>query len=259
MRPRQIVFLMYHELERPGRPLCQSEPGYVRYILGEPDFRDQMQWLKAEGWQGLSVGQALGYPEGQSVAITFDDGCETDLLLAAPILRETKNNATFYVTAGFLGWPGYLSPAQLRELSGLGFEIGCHSMTHAYLNDLDESGLRREIVEAKRRIEDIIGKPVEHFSCPGGRCDDRAVEVARNAGYRSMANSRVGANSISTDQFQLARVAILRGTTPQVFGEICRDRGLWRSQASKSLRDYAKTVLGNSLYDRCRRLLLSGR
>ena len=35
----QIVFLMYHELEMPGRALCQREPGYTRYVLPLDDFR----------------------------------------------------------------------------------------------------------------------------------------------------------------------------------------------------------------------------
>ena len=58
MASRGIVFLMYHELELPGRPLCQSEPGYVRYILSETTFRSQMEWLRQNGWQGLSVSEA---------------------------------------------------------------------------------------------------------------------------------------------------------------------------------------------------------
>ena len=101
---------MYHELELPARRLCQSEPGYVRYILSQESFRSQMKWLAENGWRGLSVGEALGYPSGNSVAITFDDGCETDLISAAPILKENGLNATFYVTAGFVGNPGYMSP-----------------------------------------------------------------------------------------------------------------------------------------------------
>jgi hypothetical protein len=39
MASRGIVFLMYHELELPGRALAQQEPGYVRYILAETTFR----------------------------------------------------------------------------------------------------------------------------------------------------------------------------------------------------------------------------
>ena len=42
MAPSRIVFLMYHELELPGRKLVQSEPGYVRYILPIETFRSQM-------------------------------------------------------------------------------------------------------------------------------------------------------------------------------------------------------------------------
>ena len=49
MPARSCVFLMYHELELTGRKLCQSEPGYVRYILPLGAFRRQMEWLKDSG------------------------------------------------------------------------------------------------------------------------------------------------------------------------------------------------------------------
>ncbi len=183
MTAPRMVFLMYHELELPGRKLCQSEPGYVRYILPIEAFRHQMAWLKESEWRGLNVGEAIHYPTGPSVCITFDDGCETDLIAAVPVLREFDFNATFYLTAGFLGTPGYLSPSQVRDLDTQGFEIGCHSMTHPYLSDLPEPELIREIVDAKLQIEAIIGHPIEHFSCPGGRYDQRTLQVARQAGF----------------------------------------------------------------------------
>src|ERR1700730_1554147 len=185
---------MYHELELPDRAICQSEPGYVRYVLPVSDFRAQMQSLKRLGMRGLSVSDALASPDQHAVAITFDDGCETDLLAVAPILEELGLGATFYATAGFLGRPGYMSPAQLREVCDHGFEIGCHSLTHPYLTDLDDSGLRREIVEAKRHLEEIAGRPIKHFSCPGGRYDRRVVEIARAAEYASVATSRPHTN-----------------------------------------------------------------
>ncbi len=148
MAPSRIVFLMYHELELPGRKPVQSEPGYVRYILPIDTFRSQMQWLKSSGFSGLSVSEAVRYPQEASVCITFDDGCETDLIAAAPVLREFGFRATFYLTAGFLGTPGYQGGDQVRELDALGFEIGCHSMTHPYLSDLSDAELGREIVDA---------------------------------------------------------------------------------------------------------------
>src|SRR5215472_9418048 len=112
-----IVYLMYHELELPRRPLCQSEPGYVRYIVHESNFREQIQALKTMAYRGLSVPEALSGSSRPAVAITFDDGCETDLLAAAPLLKEAGFGATFYITVGFMGKPGYLTAKQLRELS----------------------------------------------------------------------------------------------------------------------------------------------
>ena len=251
-----IVFLMYHELELPMRPLCQAEPGYVRYILTQESFRSQMRWLVQNGWRGLRVGEALAYPSEKSVAITFDDGCETDLIAAAPILKENGLLATFYVTAGFLSNSGYMSSAQLRELHALGFEIGCHSMTHAYLDDLDPPALRREIFDARKKLEDITGGKIEHFSCPGGRYDERTRNLVREAGYRSMATSRTRANSPATDPYSLGRIAILRDTNVDSFGRVCRAESLWQMRLGENLRDAAKRVMGNTTYDRFRSFLL---
>jgi peptidoglycan/xylan/chitin deacetylase (PgdA/CDA1 family) len=257
MSSARIVFLMYHELELAGRKLCQSEPGYVRYILPLEAFRSQMSWLKDSGWQGLNVTEALQYPEGQSVCVTFDDGCETDLIAAAPVLQEFGFNATFYLTAGFIGTPGYMSESQVRDLDGKRFEIGCHSMTHPYLNDLSDAELKREVADAKLRIENIVGHRINHFSCPGGRYDQRTLRVAHEAGYVSVANSRFYANTSNTDSYELARVAILRDLTLPNFGAVCRGEGLWQKRVTLRARQSIQMVLGNRAYDRLRGMLLN--
>jgi len=213
--------------------------------------------LKATGWQGVNVTGALDFPANPVVAVTFDDGCETDLLAAAPILSELGFRATFYLISGSLGKRGYLSATQARDLADLGFEIGCHSMTHAYLSDLDDAGLRREIVEAKLQLEQVVGHQVQHFSCPGGRFNKRVIEVARAAGYRTLSTSRAHANLPTADLFRLGRVSIMRGMLPKTVERICRSQGLWRSQLVDLSRAAAKRLLGNSSYDRLREALLS--
>ena len=253
-KPR-IVFLMYHELELPGRALSQAASGYVRYVLHVAKFREQMEFIKQQGWRGVAVGEALNYSR-HAVAITFDDGCETDLISAAPILREFGFGATFYITTGFLGRPGHLNQSQLRELAESGWEIGCHSMTHAYLTDLDDRGLHREIAEAKIQLEQILGRPIEHFSCPGGRYDRRVADTARRAGYRTVATSRIRANSAQTDHYALGRVAVMRGTSPAAFANMYRGRGLKRQNLMASLLQGTRRLLGNSAYDRIREAVL---
>jgi peptidoglycan/xylan/chitin deacetylase (PgdA/CDA1 family) len=251
-----IVFLMYHEIELAGRPLCQSEPGYARYILPLATFRRQMEWLRQSSFRGLSVSQALAYPSQPSVCITFDDGCETDLIAAAPLLREFGHGATFYVTAGFLNTPGYMSATQLRELDEQGFEIGCHSMTHAYLCDIGESDLHREIADAKNRIEQILEHKIAHFSCPGGRYNQRALKMAQSAGFKTVANSEFHANTPATNPYELGRVALLRDFPIESFGAVCHGRGLWKKRLSHDTRRGAQWLLGNRRYDRLRAVLL---
>ena len=249
------VFLMYHEIELPNRKLCQSEPGYVRYVISLEQFRAQMSAIQQSGLRGVSVSDALAF-SNPAVALTIDDGCETDVLAIAPVLKQFGYSATFYVTAGFLGKPGYMSVSQLQELSNLDFEIGSHSMTHPYLSDLDEGKLHREIVDSKTMLEGIIGKLVEHFSCPGGRYDSRAIMVAKKAGYRTVANSNPRANSFLTDPFALGRVAITRDLSPTAFQKLCRGEMLWMLGLRVGLRDSAKRLLGNTAYDKVRSALL---
>jgi peptidoglycan/xylan/chitin deacetylase (PgdA/CDA1 family) len=257
MSTSRIVFLMYHELLLLGRRLCQSDPGYVRYILPIETFHEQMEWMRAAGMRGLSVSEALRFPAEPSVCITFDDGCETDLIAAAPLLREFGFNATFYLASGFVDTPGYLTPSQARELDAQGFEIGCHSMTHPYLSDLSGPELKREIVDAKIQIERILGHPIEHFSCPGGRFNRSTLEMARRAGFRTVANSEFHANAPHGSPYHLGRVALLRDMPLSEFAAICRGQGLWQKRLLQASRRGVQQLLGNRIYDRLRKTLLN--
>jgi len=256
MAKQGIVFLMYHELGLPGREPCQRERGYTRYVVPQTEFVKQMQRLAEEGWAGVSVGKATQSFGSKCVCITFDDGCETDLLCAGPVLKELDFGATFYIALGFLNKPGYLSEAQVRELYTLGFEIGCHSQTHPYLTDVDEQQLQDETAGAKRRLEQIIGKEVEHFSCPGGRWDRRVLEAVKQAGFRTMATSRSGINDASTAPFELTRLAVLCDMNVVQVTQMSRGEGLLQTRVKESARELVRGLLGNSTYDSLRSIVL---
>src|SRR5438270_1180028 len=254
----RMVFLMYHEIEAAGRALCDREPGYVRYIVSEATFRDQLAHLQASGTSGISIGQWLA-ATGQdrpAVVITFDDGCETDALIAAPLLAQFGFKATFYVIAGRVGLRGYLSPVQLRELSAEGFEIGCHSMTHSYLDELDDAQLRVEMGEARDRLEQITHRRIVHFSCPGGRWSRSLARLAAEAGYQSVTTSRVSANTPASRRFNLGRVAVMRDMDIAAFARLARGEGLTARRARAGLLNAAKAILGNTAYERVRARVL---
>lgn len=257
-----VIFLMYHEIQLPQRELCETDPGYIRYIVTENDFREHLALLHTNSWQVLNVSEALksfnneGKNTQKRVCLTFDDGCATDLLVVAPLLREKSFNATFYVTVDHLDRRGYLTTDELRALSDLGFEIGSHAMTHRYLNNLDRNELQVEVAESKQRLEQLTGRPVLHFSCPGGRMNSLLPRIAQDAGYESVATSRPGANGRDRDRFSLTRVPVMRGTTARDIEKLCLGEGLRRRQAETAILDAAKRVLGDPIYARIRSTVL---
>jgi peptidoglycan/xylan/chitin deacetylase (PgdA/CDA1 family) len=252
------VYLMYHEIQSPGRPLCQSEEGYVRYVVTENNFREQITRLADLGYRGLSVTEAISrnHTKDRAVAITFDDGCATDLLTAAPVLKEVGFNSTFYIVEGFINGRGYLTQEQVKELSRQGFEIGCHSMTHSYLPDLTRERMMVEIAVAKQKLEQLIGERVDHFSCPGGRWNPTVARIAQEAGYRTVSTSRIGINLPDADPYRLSRVAVMRDTSITDFDRIYRAEGLLLKQARYATLAAVKGVLGNTVYERVRSKVL---
>jgi peptidoglycan/xylan/chitin deacetylase (PgdA/CDA1 family) len=247
------LHLMYHELQRPGRALCRAEPGYVRYVVCAAGFEAQIAHLRSTGARGVSVSHAA---DGDLV-ITFDDGCESDLVVAAPLLTEAGFGATFYVTLDFVGRPGFMTSDQVRQLSESGFEIGSHALTHSYLPDLPPARMRDELAGSKARLEAITNRPVAHFACPGGRWSRRLAELAREIGYDTVSTSRPGINREGADPYALARVAIMRATDLDAYAALCRGRGLARRRTEERALGLAKRTLGNAGYERVRAAALA--
>ena len=257
--PQLTAFLMYHELECVGRALCSPDAGYVRYVVSERDFAAQMQQIATIGKRGIGVSEWVDGDDATataSVVLTFDDGCETDLIAAVPILRAHGFRATFYLTFDYLDRPGFLARTQVRELAANGMEIGCHSMSHAFLSDVDDASLRREVVQAKHELEHLAGVAIRSFSCPGGRFDERLLPLARQAGYDSVTTSKAVWNRHTPRPDMLGRIAIMRDTRMPRFISALSGQEIGARRLRESVLSAAKRVLGNALYEKLRAQLL---
>ncbi len=100
--------------------------------------------------------------------------------------------ATFYIPIS-IGTPR-LDTYQLLELSAMGMEIGSHGLTHSPLPR--SSDMRRELVESKDKLEQMLGRRVSSFCYPFGKFNRRTALSARAAGY-TLARTTVG---FSTDR-----------------------------------------------------------
>lgn len=102
-----------------------------------------------------------------------------------------------------------MRPPQIKRLRDEGMEIGGHTVSHPILAVLNEEEARAEIVEGKRRLEEITGAPVTLFAYPNGKpgrdYGSRDVDLVRRAGFTAAVSTTAGAASRASDFFQLPR------------------------------------------------------
>jgi peptidoglycan/xylan/chitin deacetylase (PgdA/CDA1 family) len=158
----------------------------------------------------------------RTVAITFDDSYR-DNLPAAHVLAEHGLPACFFIPAGYVGtekqfpWDrglprlANLSWDEVREMAGLGFEIGSHTVTHPNLAELTLEQTRQELVESKAILERQLERPVRWLAYPFGgpyhlRPDQRPLVAA--AGYEGCVSACSGFIDRKTDPGMLPREAV---------------------------------------------------
>lgn len=121
--------------------------------------------------------EQLGAIGTRAEAYHFDDGYD-DVLRAADALDAMGLRGVFFVTSGWIGTPGCVSPAQLRELVARGHEVGNHTRSHPMMTDLTGEEQRAEIASAQVDLSWLLGVHPRRFAWPFGRHDDVGDEVA---------------------------------------------------------------------------------
>src|ERR1700722_2596525 len=188
-KTNDLPILMYHAISSRA---CTALPqtSSIEHAVRAGDFRAQLDAIVEGGYRTIKLAD-LDRPasEPNSLLITFDDGHESDLIVAAPELARRNLHAIFFIVWSYLGRPGYLSGAQVIELRSQGFEIGSHGLTHARLTQISPAEASNELIESKRRLEDLFQEPIAGLALPCGHYNDAVLEAAWTAGYRRVMTS----------------------------------------------------------------------
>ncbi len=132
-------------------------------------------------------------PSGVSLA--FDDGNSSDIDQALPALTHHDRTAQFFVLAGQFGWPGRVSAADLLRLRAAGMQIGSHGLHHRNWRVISDDELRRELVDSRTALLEIVGGEVDEAACPFGSYDRRVLRALRRAGYKRAYTSDGGTSA----------------------------------------------------------------
>ncbi len=160
-------------------------------------FADQMDALLRHAVPIAADGTVPSNNGARYAVVTFDDGFESVLENAVPILRSRGICATVFVVAAYLGRPAgwrrfdevvdgdekVMSLEQLSMLPQDLISIGSHTGTHPVLTSLDEDSAKEEILESRLRLQKMLHKEIKLFSFPYGAFNNDLVACCREAGY----------------------------------------------------------------------------
>lgn len=211
--------LMYHKIGSP--PLGTRFRGL--YLPTWLLARQLCEW-RANGWTSVGLEEFVDPPQPirRRVCLTFDDGYASLHQEALPLLREHGFRAIAFLVAERIGgsndWdiaigekPAMLmDEVQIREWIAAGQDIGGHTLTHASLPRLALSEARRQIADGKKKLEDLFGRAVEHFSYPYGDWNSRIRDLVAEAGYRTACTVERGINGVGADPLLLRRIMACR-------------------------------------------------
>ena len=188
------MILMYHHVCPPEAvPSVKAPLEGWQYCLSPKEFRHQLTVLQRSGWKFVSLADYVGTLSQSPIrwpiaSVTFDDGWMDNYDYAFPILSELQIPSTVFVVSGEMaGVPKdrRMSPIHLRELHGIGVEIGAHSQSHPNLTRLTAEELHKELYGSRCDLEAVVGRSVRFLAYPGGRFNKAVVESAQATGYEA--------------------------------------------------------------------------
>ncbi|MCU0399408.1 MAG: polysaccharide deacetylase family protein [Algoriphagus sp.] len=176
--------LSYHNV----RPFTSQESAY---FIDPVRLEEHMKKLKELGFQSVlpehveaSFYQGKKIP-GKSIVISFDDTRADHFLAAAPILEKYGFRGVFFIMTVSIGKSGYMTKAQIKELSDRGHAIGHHTWDHQDLRKLPADQWKIQIDKPKALLEEIIGKKVTSLAYPFGLWNLQAIQELKTRGLRS--------------------------------------------------------------------------
>lgn len=206
-----VPILMYHAI-RTAPPGARLPALWVR----PKDFADEVRALRRAGYTAVSLQRVWYAWHGDAslprrpVVFSFDDGYESHVRVALPVLRRA-------------GWAGVLNLAlgsidelggdrAVRRLIDAGWQIDAHSRTHPDLTQVSAAQLADETAGARAELHERFGVDANFFAYPGGRYDARVAAAVRQAGYLGATTVR-RAFATPAAPYTLARIQVSRGTS----------------------------------------------
>jgi peptidoglycan/xylan/chitin deacetylase (PgdA/CDA1 family) len=108
-----------------------------------------------------------------------------------------------------------MSWVEILEIAVEGTELGCHSLTHRPMTEMDYSDLLRDTRQAREILEFGLERSITHFAYPYGAENEIARSVIAALGFRSAVSCRPGLARFGYEILSLPRIEVPGICTPE--------------------------------------------
>ncbi|MAZ07794.1 MAG: polysaccharide deacetylase [Rickettsiales bacterium] len=178
-------------------------------------FENQLDYIKKKNWKFITPKEfekhILGKKKlkGKNVLLTFDDGLNSNFLIANKILKKLNIKAIFFVPSDFVKirsarqarifmkknildqklpkdfkYTRNMSFKDLKQLIDSKHQIGAHSKTHANLGFIsNQKILNNEILQSAKFLERKLKIKINHFAFTYGNfqsMSQKSIEIAQS-------------------------------------------------------------------------------
>lgn len=217
--PKVMPVIYYHDIVEKGKE-------FSLMYTEESVFESHMRWLHEMGYRTYlfsEIPDMLRRKKNEkAVLITFDDGFRSNYKKVLPIMKKYGHKFNIFLATDYIGQDNYLTENMIREMQECGLvEFGCHTKTHCDCNnDFSEENYKKEFIESKQIIEDIVERKVTDFCFPYGYYNKNIIaRLCKDGLYKNIYTSNYTKPTKIDNSVVTGRIGIDTAWSKDVFGK----------------------------------------
>lgn len=183
---KQVPVLCYHHIRNYKGGESESMKSYS---VSPALFAEQMKALHDSGYQTILPIDLYNYLvhgdklPAKPVMLTYDDTDEEQYSIGFTEMKKYGFKGVYFIMTIAINRPRYMSKEQLKELSDSGNVIAGHTWDHHMVTRYKGADWDTQLVNPKRKLEAITGKPIKYFAYPFGLWNKEAIPELKSSGY----------------------------------------------------------------------------